>query len=59
MLALVAASCGFYPGNMALSFKAGHRDVVRVPHEASMNGPLIDSWTVPPTTHERFLCSSH
>jgi len=35
-----------YLSNMALEFKASHRDVVRVPHEASMNGPLIDSWTV-------------
>eukprot|EP00327_Prymnesium_parvum_P017563 CAMPEP_0113242676 /NCGR_PEP_ID=MMETSP0008_2-20120614/7456_1 /TAXON_ID=97485 /ORGANISM="Prymnesium parvum" /LENGTH=381 /DNA_ID=CAMNT_0000090165 /DNA_START=11 /DNA_END=1156 /DNA_ORIENTATION=+ /assembly_acc=CAM_ASM_000153 len=31
---------------MALRFSAAHNDVVRVPHELSMNGPLISSWTV-------------
>ena len=46
LLAAAGAPLGSYPNNFALDFKSGHRDVVRVPHEASMNGPLIDSWTV-------------
>ena len=35
-----------YPGNFALNFDPSHGDVVRVPHESSMQGPLIDSFTV-------------
>ena len=35
-----------YSGNFALRFDANHGDVVRVPHESSMQGPLIDSFTV-------------
>ena len=35
-----------YPGNFALDFRAGEGNVVRVPHESSMQGPLIDSFTV-------------
>lgn len=35
-----------YPGNFALTFNASHSDVLRVPHESSMQGPLIDSFTV-------------
>ena len=35
-----------YSGNFALSFRATEGDVVRVPHESSMQGPLIDSFTV-------------
>ena len=35
-----------YPGNFALIFNASHGDVLRVPHESSMQGPLIDSFTV-------------
>ena len=40
---LVLAS---YPGNFALSFDPSRGDIVRVPHESSMQGPLIDSFTV-------------
>lgn len=46
VLLAVAAAAESYPGNMALEFKSRNQDVVRVPHESSMNGPLIDSWTV-------------
>lgn len=42
----LSAAHGAYNGNMALSFTATNRDVVRLPHESSMNEPLIDSWTV-------------
>ena len=43
---LLLAPIGTYPSNFALSFDAARRDVVRVPHEATMDGPLIDSWTI-------------
>jgi hypothetical protein len=46
MLSASLGALGAYPGNMALEFRSNHRDVVRVPHETSMNAPLIDSWTV-------------
>lgn len=35
-----------YPGNFALQFLAKDGDILRVPHESSMQGPLIDSFTV-------------
>ena len=43
---LCAFNQAVYPGNFALHFDPSHGDVVRVPHEASMGGPLIDSFTV-------------
>ena len=45
LCSLPLAACE-YPSNFALSFRTSHHDVVRVPHESSMQGPLIDSFTV-------------
>lgn len=46
LLGLAALASAEYPGNFALTFKAEHGDIVRIPHEVSMQGPLIDSFTV-------------
>ncbi len=46
LLARLACAAAAYPGNFALRFDPSHGDVVRVPHESSMQGPLIDSFTV-------------
>lgn len=43
---LLLSTCFGYPGNFALQFIAKEGDILRVPHESSMNGPLIDSFTV-------------
>ena len=45
-LPLFLSTCTGYPGNFALKFIAKEGDILRVPHESSMNGPLIDSFTV-------------
>lgn len=45
-LGLAASAHASYPGNFALKFNPEHEDIVRVPHESSMQGPLIDSFTV-------------
>lgn len=44
--ALLLASTAVYQSNFALSFNAAKGDVLRVPQEASMGAPLIDSFTV-------------
>jgi hypothetical protein len=46
MLLLHAFAIAVYPGNFALTFSAPSGSVLRVPHESSMAGPLIDSFTV-------------
>lgn len=43
---LLLATYAVYPGNFALQFSSKHSDVVRVPHEGSMDSALIDSFTV-------------
>ena len=45
-LVLVVPAAAAYAGNFALTFNAKDGDIVRVPHESSMQGPLIDSFTV-------------
>jgi len=45
-LLLLLPQASAYPGNFALQFLAKDGDVLRVPHESSMQGPLIDSFTV-------------
>jgi hypothetical protein len=45
-LAQIVHGAATYPGNFALKFNPANGDVVRVPHESSMQGPLIDSFTV-------------
>ena len=42
--ALAASAAAPYPGNFALRFSGAQH--VRVPHESSMNAPLIDTWTL-------------
>ena len=44
--ALLCAAHAYYPDNFALRFDPLKHDVVRIPHDASFNAPLIDSWTV-------------
>ena len=46
LLVLLVSAAEAYPGNFALSFVAKDGDILRVPHESSMQGPLIDSFTV-------------
>ena len=43
---LAAIAKASYLGNFALQFNPDHGDILRVPHESSMQGPLIDSFTV-------------
>ena len=43
-LALSVATVQAYSGNFALRFSSAQ--YVRVPHESSMNAPLIDTWTI-------------
>ena len=44
--AVLVAQLAYYPDNFALRFDPLKHDVVRIPHDASFNAPLIDSWTV-------------
>ena len=44
LLLLTARAAGTYPSNFALQFGGGQ--YVRVPHDSTMNAPLIDSWSV-------------
>ena len=43
---LAAIAKASYLGNFALQFNPDHGDILRVTHESSMQGPLIDSFTV-------------
>ena len=44
LLLLASRAAGTYPNNFALQFGGGQ--YVRVPHDTTMNAPLIDSWSV-------------
>ncbi|KAL1520545.1 hypothetical protein AB1Y20_022121 [Prymnesium parvum] len=44
LLPLLLAEAAAYEGNFCLKFSGAQ--YVRVPHEVSMNAPLIDTWTV-------------